>query len=144
MQFRDAEQNLFPTSLSNLAWSYRYVGWADRTSADFCYNDEFNHDYQRLGVKTGAERRTPTGNPSPAPTHPHHTHDTTDQWREIRLVASPIFGFMSSSPGDVPSNVKFTKGCCRAAFCHTHKLILTILRFYGNPMDQNVNKTNDI
>ena len=32
----------------------------------------------------------PTGNPSPAPTHPHRTHDTTDQWREIRLVASPI------------------------------------------------------
>ena len=24
----------------------------------------------------------PTRNPSPAPTHPHRTHDTTDQWRE--------------------------------------------------------------
>ena len=33
----------------------------------------------RLGVKTGAKRRTPTGNPSPAPTHPHRTHDATDQ-----------------------------------------------------------------
>ena len=45
---------------------------------------------RRLGVETGAERMTPTGNPSPAPTHPHRTHDTTDQWREIRLVARPI------------------------------------------------------
>ena len=35
-------------------------------------------------MKTGAERRTPTGNQSPAPTHPHRTHDTTDQWRDRR------------------------------------------------------------
>ena len=33
--------------------------------------------------RSGAE--TPTGNPSPAPTHPHRTHDTTDQWRDPRL-----------------------------------------------------------
>ena len=50
----------------------------------------FKHVSRRLGVKSGAERRTPTGNPSPAPTHPHRTHDTTDQWRDIRLVARPI------------------------------------------------------
>ena len=37
---------------------------------------------RRLGVKTGAKREFPTGNPSPAPTHPHRTHDTTDQWRD--------------------------------------------------------------
>ena len=30
-----------------------------------------------------SEAETPTGNPSPAPTHPHRTHDTTDQWREV-------------------------------------------------------------
>ena len=42
--------------------------------------------YRRLGKK----RRLLTGNPSPAPTHPHRTHDTTDQWRKIRLVAGPI------------------------------------------------------
>ena len=34
--------------------------------------------YRRLGKKT----ESPTGNPSPAPTHPHRTHDTTDQWYE--------------------------------------------------------------
>jgi len=39
---------------------------------------------RRLGVKTGAKRKFPTGNPSPAPTHPHRTHDTTDQWRDRR------------------------------------------------------------
>jgi len=52
------------------------------------------------------ERRTPTGNPSPAPTHPHRTHDTTDQWREIRLVSRPVFGKMSSFPVPPASNVE--------------------------------------
>ena len=36
---------------------------------------------RRLGKKT----ESPTGNPSPAPTHSHRTHDTTDQWRDPRL-----------------------------------------------------------
>ena len=36
------------------------------------------------GWLTGSERMPPTGNPSPAPTHPHRTHDTTDQWRDPR------------------------------------------------------------
>jgi len=36
-----------------------------------------------VGGENGAKRSPPTGNPSPAPTHPHRTHDTTDQWREI-------------------------------------------------------------
>ena len=35
-----------------------------------------------VGGENGAKRSPPTGNPSLAPTHPHRTHDTTDQWRE--------------------------------------------------------------
>ena len=45
---------------------------------------EFAMANRRLGKMMGAKRESPTGNPSPAPTHPHRTHDTTDQWREIR------------------------------------------------------------
>ena len=32
--------------------------------------------------EVGKKAQRPTGNASPAPTHPHRTHDTTDQWRE--------------------------------------------------------------
>ena len=38
-----------------------------------------------VGGEKRSEAETPTGNPSPAPTHPHRTHDTTDQWRDPRL-----------------------------------------------------------
>ena len=60
----------------------------------------FKHDsnYRRLGVKTGAKREFPTGNPSPAPTHPHRTHDTTDQWRDIISVTRANLGGLHCSP----------------------------------------------
>ena len=38
-----------------------------------------------VGGEQRSEAETPTGNPSPAPTHPHRMHDTTDQWRDPRL-----------------------------------------------------------
>ena len=41
-------------------------------------------------MKTGAKRRTPAGNASPAPTHPRSTRDTTDQWRDPVFVARAI------------------------------------------------------
>ena len=50
-------------------------------------DDDHGDDDRRLGVKTGAERMSPTGNPSPAPiAHATTRHDTTDQWREILLL----------------------------------------------------------
>ena len=86
--------------------------------------------YRRLGVKTGAERRTPTGNPSPAPTHPHRTHDTTDQWRDRRLWLGRFFENFLPVRGSRP-----TSNCHRhAAFCNTSKLILRILRDHGSIM----------
>ncbi len=43
--------------------------------------------FQKYESEVGGVNRSgadaPTGNPSPAPTHPHRTHDTTDQWREV-------------------------------------------------------------
>ena len=39
--------------------------------------------YYGRGVKR-SDAEALTGNPSPAPTHPHRTHGTTDQWRDRR------------------------------------------------------------
>ena len=83
------------------------------------------------GNRNGAE--DPTRNPSPAPTRPHRTHDTTDQWREIVLVASPILEKMSSVAVPLASNVQYTGKVHEGAFCHTSKLILTILESMESP-----------
>ena len=91
--------------------------------------------------EVGKKAQRPTGNPSPAPTHPHRTHDTTDQWREIVLVASPIFEKMSCFAVHPASNVQFTGKVHEGAFCHTSKLILTILESMESPWIQHVNKT---
>ena len=40
---------------------------------------------RRLGVENGAERRPPPGIQAQRPAPAHRTHDTTDQWRDLRL-----------------------------------------------------------
>ena len=91
-----------------------------------------------LTSEVGGENRSaaeaPTGNPSPAPKHPHRTHDTTDQWRDIRCVARPNPDF-----GLLP--VVVSLALASTAFCHTYKLILTILEDMDLASNQNVNKT---
>ena len=84
------------------------------------------HRNRRLGVKTGEKREGPTGNPSPAPTHPHRTHDTTDQWRETRLVARPILEKCLAVPRPVrvqrPIGANHVVGTKSAPFSYTcHK-----------------------
>ena len=89
--------------------------------------------YRRLGKKPKVPYRE--SKPSAHAPAPHARHDRS--MARDSVVASPILGFMSCSPGPAASRVQCTKGCCRAAFCHTYKLILTILRCHGNAMDPN-------
>ena len=91
------------------------------------------HINRRLGKKPKVPNRE--SKPSDHAPAPHARHDES-MARDSR-VASPILGFMSCPPGPAASRVQFTKGCCRAAFCRSYKLILTILRCHGNPMDPN-------
>ena len=94
--------------------------------------------YRRLGKKTGAKRESPTGNPSPAPTRPHRTRDTTDQWRDPFLVARPIFENFPSVVVTPASNVQVTQSDARYGFCHMYKLILTILELKDFSSTKNV------
>ena len=50
-----------------------------------CTHKHIEEQHRRLGVKNGAKRRPPPGKQAQRTSHPHRTHDTTDQWRDPRL-----------------------------------------------------------
>ena len=96
-----------------------------------------------VGGENGAERRPPPGIQAQRPRT--RTARTTRQingaifvqWlgRFLRFV------FLSETPA---SNVQQSHLCSGAAFCHTYKLILTILEAMDLASNTNVNKTSGI
>ena len=97
----------------------------------FCPLDQ-NHLLTNAGFQDlvgGWEKKPKVPTPGiqaqhPAPA-PHARHDRS--MARNRLVARAFSGFCTSLREGAASNVQLAKWCSRAAFCHTYKLILTIL-----------------
>ena len=96
-----------------------------------------NFHLSEVGGENGAKRSPPTGNPSPAPTHPHRTHDTTDQWREVVQWLGRFWRkVLLSGRRPRPTSIGF-----KHVFVDLSKEKQWFRCGHGNLMDQNVNKT---
>ena len=79
------------------------------------YGMEWLHERNNQWINELEDRKRaqrPTGNPSPAPTHPHRTHDTTDQCRDRRWWLGRFSKNVWRSDSPRPTSIGFISGVC--------------------------------